>query len=262
MNNSKIEWTDHTFNPWWGCMKVSAGCKNCYAETLDNRLQGGHWGPDSKRRPMSDNYWKQPIKWNAAAVKAGIPAKVFCASMADVFEGRLDTLHSLRRLFDLIEQTPFLIWQLLTKHPENIMQLVPDSWKKKFPGNVWIGTSVENQGAADFRIVHLKAVPANVRFLSMEPLLEDVSLKLAEREWSAHIHWVIAGGESGHGARPMHPDWVRSIRDQCKDAGVSFFFKQWGEWADDGGYQVRVGKKMAGRLLDGKEYSQFPNNKQ
>lgn len=275
MNNSKIEWTDHTFNPWWGCIKVSAGCKNCYAETLDNRWKGGHWGPGSTRRAMSEEYWKQPLKWNAAAEKAGLPAKVFCASMADVFEGYPDTLPHLHRLFTLIENTPHLIWQLLTKRPENIMQLVPDHWKKQFPANVWLGTSVENQEAADERIPHLLEAPASVRFLSCEPLISPVDLHrhfspattydydeygdvIRDWQYEPEIHWVIAGGESGHSARPMHPDWVRSLLDQCQSAEVPFFMKQWGEWADDGGYPVRIGKKLAGRLLDGREWNEFP----
>lgn len=294
MENSKIEWTDHTFNPWHGCMKVSEGCKNCYAETLDNRWKGGHWGPGSPRKPMSEAYWRQPLKWNAAAEKAGGMAKVFCASMADVFEGHSDTLPHLTRLFILIENTPHLIWQLLTKRPQHILTLLPQRWHGEMPENVWIGTSVENQAAADERIPHLLRVPAKVRFLSMEPLLGLVDIKeyiqltaknecfseLSKKrgwgysEWSggfigpgerdeiydpkSGIGWIIVGGESGHGARPMHPDWVEFIRSQCEEAEIPFFFKQWGEWADDGGHLVKVGKKLAGRQLDGKIFNQFP----
>lgn len=301
MESSKIEWTDHTFNPWWGCMKVSTGCKNCYAEKLDNRWKGGHWGPGSARKSMSDEYWRQPLKWNNAAATAGQPAKVFCASMADVFEGHPDTLPHLRRLFRLIEQTPHLIWQLLTKRPENIMDLIPGYWltHNGMPDNLWIGTSVENQEAADQRIPHLLKVPAKVRFLSCEPLLGPIVLRrkaegsseIVQMALMGHldeytrpvergIDWVIAGGESGPGARPMHPDWVRSIRDQCTAAGVPFFFKQWGEYLpycqSDINTQGKIkefkspnnpwkmnkyfktGKKLAGRLLDGKEWDQFP----
>ncbi|WP_346320942.1 phage Gp37/Gp68 family protein [Chitinophaga sp. YIM B06452] len=313
MQNSKIEWTDHTFNPWHGCMKVSEGCKNCYAETLDNRWKGGHWGPGSPRKQMSEAYWRQPLKWNAAAEKAGKMAKVFCASMADVFEGHPDTLPHLKRLFILIENTPHLIWQLLTKRPENILPLIPERWGGRLPDNVWIGTSVENQAAADTRIPHLLQVPARVRFLSMEPLLGPLTLRrqaqssdeiiratLAgaiedySRPVEAGIDWVIVGGESGPHARPMHPDWVRGIRDQCAAAGVAFFFKQWGEWApvdfwgsepgkiwcNERGIAIdsdieprqmqcfgqrvqafkKLGKKTAGRLLDGSEYSEFPSS--
>jgi len=312
MDNSKIEWTDHTFNPWWGCMKVSEGCKHCYAEALDNRWKGSHWGPNGNRKPMSAEYWRKPLKWNDAAAKAGKPAKVFCASMADVFEGHPDTLLHLVRLFTIIHSTSNLIWQLLTKRPENIMRLVPEPWKTSWPSNVWIGTSVENQAAADERIIHLLSVPAPVRFLSCEPILGRVDLWYPKSIWPegpktccsgkdcgcmglpvdppliSGIDWVIAGGESGHHARPMHPDWVRSLRDQCAAADVPFFFKQWGQYIptyhagercyeksrygnsigecwvkwdhrfDDGTGMIKVGKKAAGRLLDGKEYSQFP----
>ena len=269
MENSHIEWTNHTFNPWWGCMKVSEGCKNCYAESLDNRYHHAdpHWGPNSPRKPMSEAYWQQPFKWDAAAKKRLYPAMVFCASMADVFEDHADVVQWRKRLLTLIEHTPNLIWQLLTKRPENILKMVPEHWAVDgCPDNVWIGTSVENQKAADERILHLLRVPAAVRFLSCEPLLGPVDLtefiRLTDNNgsntdeaelrgwgydrWSAGfdgpgthdscydpnsgISWVICGGESGHGARPMHPDWARSLRDQCKAAGVPFFFKQWGEY--------------------------------
>ena len=278
-------------------MKVSAGCKNCYAETLDNRWNGGHWGPGSSRRMMSEKHWQQPIKWNADAEKNGRKAMVFCASMADVFEGHPDTLPHLARLFEMIEKTPFLIWQLLTKRPEKILKLVPDWWLNVgFPSNVWIGTSVENQEAADQRIPHLLNVPAKVRFLSMEPLLgpvyvsgwlypkDYVGMEVSNYEETQHsvlkqeLNWIIVGGESGHGARPMHPNWVRTIRDQCKFDEIPFFFKQWGEWGYgfdcveqtrhiESGLQFfpelnrtfqKVGKKAAGRLLDEKEYNEFP----
>lgn len=311
--NSEISWTDNTFSPWWGCQKVSEGCKNCYAETLDNRYNNTdpHWGPNSPRKPISENYWKQPLKWNSIAEKAGIKTKVFCASMADVFEDNASTviIEGRMRLFDLIEETPNLIWQLLTKRPEKIMVFVPEHWRNGFPDNVWMGTSVENQNTADVRIPHLLKVPANVRFLSCEPLLGEVDLTSDEIirrillykpcfANSKGIDWVIAGGESGHHARPVHPDWIRSLRDQCKEAGVAFFFKQWGEYKP---YQTqpfgegiplnvfgkptkiyrdnyfidlpgnmpaiealknfvsfKVGKKAAGSLLDGAEYKAFP----
>lgn len=242
MENSKIEWTDHTFNPWWGCVKISEGCKFCYAEILDNRYhhENSHWGPGSTRKMQSESYWKQPLKWNEAAEKAGVQAKVFCASMADVFEDHKDVHESRMRLFNMIDKTPWLIWQLLTKRPENIREFTPVWHKLGFPDNVWIGTSVENQKAADERIPHLLEVPAKVRFLSCEPLLgplefSDVTRRsdavrvLGQRSLTG-IHWVIAGGESGPKARPMHPGWVRSLRDQCQAAGVPFFFKQWGEF--------------------------------
>lgn len=283
--NSKIEWTDHTFNPWWGCMKVSEGCKNCYAEALDRRLNGGHWGPGSSRRLMSEKYWDQPLKWNEAANKAGENAKVFCASMADVFEGHPETLPHLARLFDLIIATPYLTWQLLTKRPENIMQLIPEGWREQLPENVWVGTSVESGEVYD-RIEHLVLVPAVVRFLSCEPLLGPITLPIDWADGSAMVEWVIAGGESGPGARPCHPDWIRGLRDQCEATGTPFFFKQWGEllprcqeWGFDPdadwpkssrrefpsphnpaktNYYYKLGKSKSGALLDGYHHREFP----
>ena len=292
MQDSKIEWTDHTFNPWWGCMKVSDGCKNCYAETLDKRWNGGHWGPGSTRKPMSESYWQQPTKWNEAARKAGVHAKVFCASMADVFEDRSDLDDHRTRLFNMIDQTPNLTWLLLTKRPENIIPSTPVWSKLGWPKNVWIGTSVENQKAADERVPHLLKVPAAVRFLSCEPLLGLIKFRwtpyhhqatgetyreylhrkgdegINEYESLRQIHWVIAGGESGHHARPMHPDWARSLRDQCAAAGVPYFFKQNGEYvsvsevAGQGSHYKfpdgTTGKRLAGRTLDGKEHNEYP----
>jgi protein gp37 len=285
MENSNIEWTDHTFNPWWGCMKVSDGCKNCYAETLDNRYNHAdpHWGPNSPRKPMSEAYWKQPYKWDTAAKAAGVKAKVFCASMADVFEDNNQVYGWRIDLFHVIINTPHLIWQVLTKRPENIAQLVPTEWMdRKWPSNLWIGTSVENQKAADERIPHLLKIPASIRFLSCEPLLDHLfitdylgQLKAINDETNNElntvgrgIQWVICGGESGHNARPMHVQWARNLRDQCINDNVPFFFKQWGEYAPDENhipYNVdnlyRVGKKAAGSLLDGLSYKQFPQSK-
>ena len=298
MQNSKIEWTDHTFNPWWGCQRVSPGCEHCYAETLANRYGHAVWGPakTTTRRMMSDNYWKQPIKWNRDAEQAGTRARVFCASMADVFEDHPQLIEPRRRLFNLIFSTPHLDWQLLTKRPENIKPLtrqITDSrgqynvWDHVWPrylSNIWIGTSCEDQKRADERIPHLLNTPARVLFLSCEPLLGPIDLShfanSAGEAYGLHeglIDWIIAGGESGPGARPMHPDWVRSLRDQAKAADVAFLFKQWGEYgppqhATPGGKVslfcaggtartveiVKLGKHAAGRLLDGVEHSEFP----
>jgi protein gp37 len=230
MQNSEISWTDHTFNPWWGCIKVSPGCEHCYAETLAHRYKFNVWGPakTTARRMMSENYWKQPIKWNAAAQSAGTRARVFCASMADVYEDHPQVRDARADLFNLIAKTPHLDWLLLTKRPENIERMGPMAWRLVPPENVWFGTSVENQEQADKRIPELLKVPARVRFLSCEPLLGAVNI------WrdllQGGIHWVIAGGESGHSARPMHPDWARTLRDECDASGVAFHFKQWGEY--------------------------------
>jgi protein gp37 len=253
--NTAISWCDSTWNPWKGCTKKSAGCANCYAETLmDHRYRQVRWGPTGTRVRTSAAYWRQPIKWNAEAQAAGVRRLVFCASLADVFERspnhpQLDLWRA--DLWQLVENTPALTWLLLTKRPENVLDMVPPSWHtgRYWPGNAWIGTSVENQNAADERIPALINIPAPVRFLSCEPLLGPVDLTgitcdsvwidtvyaatdpglgdlVQEEGWP--IDWVIVGGESGPNFRPMHPDWARLLRDQCVAAGVPFFMKQMG----------------------------------
>ena len=282
--NSAIEWTTHTFNPWQGCVKVSEACRNCYAATLAKRF-GVEWGPTARRKFQSESYWQQPLKWNRQAEKTGTRPRVFCASMADVFEwlpshhpdaAQMDAERV--RLWNLIHETPALDWLLLTKRPENAKLIAhEDDW----PENVWLGTTVENQEQAEKRIPELLAVNVRVRFLSCEPLLGPVNLRALSGCtdpdcWNgcmpSGISWVIAGGESGHGARPTHPAWFRSLRDQCQAAGVPFFFKQWGEFVSvsevagdgphhsfpDGATVRRVGKKAAGRTLAGRTWDQFP----
>jgi protein gp37 len=223
-----IAWTNHTFNPWWGCTKVSPGCDHCYAETFDTRVHGigkGHWGKDVARRTFGDAHWAEPLKWNAAAEKAGIPAMVFCASMADwcdadAPEGALPRLHALWRA------TPWLRWQMLTKRPARIRLCLPADWGGGY-SNVWLGTTVEDRKHGLPRIDVLRSIPARVRFLSMEPLLEDPgAMNLSG------ISWVIIGGESGHNARPFSGVWAGNIIAQCRAAGVRPFVKQMGEpWA-------------------------------
>lgn len=255
MQNSKIEWTDHTFNPWWGCQRVSPGCEHCYAETLAHRYNFKVWGPakTTDRRMMSENYWKQPIKWNKAAAQVSGRKRVFCASMADVFEDHPQLIDPRWRLIRLIEDTPNLDWLLLTKRPENIQRLGSAMWwRDGFPSNVWIGTSCEDQRRADERIPHLLNVPANVRFLSCEPLLSEITLPISRLR--TEIHWVIVGGESGPGARPMDLAWARWLRTQCQESGTAFHFKQHGEYRDG----QRLGKHAAGRLLDGREWNELP----
>lgn len=306
MENSTIEWTDHTFNSW---------------------REGSH----GTRVIASEAKWKLPLRWNKQAAKDGQRKRVFCASMADVFEDRPELIEPRYRLFNLIMETPNLDWSLLTKRPENIKPLLQQMpvlkrdnvydhlWPHHFP-NVWLGTSVENQAAADQRIPQLLEIPAALHFLSCEPLLGPVDLspwlyacsvcekpvnpfspqwRMGYEGWEhrcddahpqcghfdANIHnkgidWVIVGGESGAKARPMLPDWARSLRDQCSDANVPYFMKQWGEWLpfSHGGSGEpkqhyidnrngmgqsaasihRVGKKKAGRLLDGREHNDVP----
>lgn len=327
--NSKIEWCDHTFNPWMGCTKVSAGCKNCYAEQLmDKRWSKVQWGPQGTRVRTSADNWAEPLKWNRQAKAQGIRYRVFCASLADVFE-RKENQPELEvwraQLFALMIDTPNLAWLVLTKRPENFMSMISSAGEWWFQNgsplkygkkllqwwnhgesfalpNVWIGTSVENQAQADSRIPALLRIPAKVRFLSMEPLLGPVQIDEYYQEEGGGVYsllidyldWVIVGGESGPHARPMHPDWARSVRDPCVAAGVPFFFKQWGEYApvcddtpmplsaatvndklvlmypdgrvlESGDFITpntvamwRAGKNRAGRLLDGREWNEMP----
>lgn len=354
MAESSIEWTDYTFNPWIGCTKVAPGCANCYAERdFDKRRGHAKWGPSGTRVLTSDANWRKPLAWNRKAEAEGVRLKVFCASLADVFEdwfgAMLDhkgdrlcgpppkrrpfTMSDARdRLWRLIDATPHLDWLLLTKRPENIRRMWPATgtllgrpdgrYRSAEPRNihphrknVWLLTSVATQADAEANVPELLKCRglAPVLGLSCEPLLEAVNLRHAcesdygfsdflgggycstprrgdgkfNREGGS-LDWVIAGGESGPGARVAHPDWFRSLRDQCAAAGVPFHFKQWGEWApqiesaspivvtgspeksrvidqhgddgpwldwESGGYRFawmhRVGKKAAGRLLDG-----------
>jgi len=274
--DSKIEWTHHTFNPWWGCERVSAACKNCYAETWAHRLGLDLWSKGAPRRTMSDDYWRQPLKWNKEAAAAGKRYRVFCASMADVFEDRDDLIASRARLWQLIADTPYLDWLLLTKRPQHVGAFVP--WSTSWPNNVWLGTTVENQRWAQKRIPLLLEQPAKVRFLSCEPLLGPINLLpwLVSLHGAPTVNWVITGGESGHRARPMSPDWVRALRDQCAASRVPFLFKQWGNWVPvagpTNGHAVRqlagpsgaaiqmanTGKKAAGRVLDGQHWDDVP----
>lgn len=260
--NSTIEWTNHTFNPWWGCVKVSEGCAHCYAEIWANRYGFKLWGLRRPRRTFGNEHWREPLRWNKVAAEKKQHARVFCASMADVFESVSSVEGERQKLWALIEQTTMLDWLLLTKRPENMRLLAP--WKKLWPPNVWAMTSVESQKWAEKRIPFLLDVPAQVHGLSVEPLLEPVSLE----PWIERLDWVIVGGESGEKARPMHPSWVRKIRDLCAEYDVAFFFKQWGQWKPKSrrydentsisAIMEKVGKKKAGRKLDGKTWSQFP----
>jgi protein gp37 len=245
--NSKIEWTDYTWNSWMGCTKVSPGCKFCYAETMmDTRWGKVEWGPQGQRVRTSPANWKKPLAWFKRARKAGERRRVFTDSIADLFEHKPDQpeMDDWRAaVWNLVEATAGdadggLDWLMLTKRPENVPSMVPAAWMRaRFPAAVWIGTSVEDQRRADERIPHLLALPAAVRFLSVEPLLEPVDLwearyllpgggKGSAFAWAIGVNWVIVGGESGHGARPMHPKWALDIRDQCAAAEVPFFFKQ------------------------------------
>lgn len=285
--NSKIEWTEHTANLWWGCTKVHAGCDHCYAETLVHRRKPGTeiWGPGTARLEIK-GVWKDLDKQQRDAAKAGTQARVFVGSMMDIFEKPMPTLSenvgtgNLRqRLFKNITdgQYPNLIFLFLTKRPSNIERFIPYDWQDNGPpDNVMFGTSPCDQATFDTLVPQLLKVNGK-RFLSIEPLLGPIKMRWPAVPWStADISWVIVGGESGHQARPMHPEWVRDLREQCRKGGVPFFFKQWGEWSpgplidkptdkmvagqEDGTYCPvwKVGKKEAGRILDGNTYSDFP----
>lgn len=331
--NTNIEWCDHTFNPWEGCQKVGPGCDHCYAETRNARFGGGqapNWGPGAPRRRTGKDTWAKPEKWQKRAAEFmamhGRRQRVFCASLADVFDNQVPDAWR-RDLFALIAATPDLDWLLLTKRIGNAHRMLPPDWVAappgreipRMPANVWIGATITSQEEADRDIRKLLAVPARVRFLSMEPLLGPVNLTDVPGPESGHGHhefspiitinalkradwqkprvdWVIVGGESGPGARPMHPEWARSLRDQCAAAGVPFLFKQWGEWevasianghrdsdmernaahwVDMAGVlhkpsslglnnpyaMIKVGKMAAGRLLDGVEHNGFPGGR-
>ncbi|MBR8351245.1 phage Gp37/Gp68 family protein [Burkholderia cenocepacia] len=345
--NSKIEWTDHTFNPFIGCTKVSPGCDNCYAEQLmDKRMHKVVWGPHGERVRTSAATWRQPLRWNARHAEFfaahGRRQRVFCASLADVFDNAIDPAWR-RDLFELIARTPNLDWLLLTKRIGNARDMLNEvvdelscglnTWDELPWPTVWLGATIVNQAEADRDIEKLLMTPARRRFLSMEPLLGPVDLRAwfdptgvccmqemqscadcpADAPWihgptteyaedgtgfsSPEIDWVIVGGESGHGARPLHPEWPRDLRDQCAAYGVPFLFKQHGEWAPGsgdfgashietaavavdgrvavGGYRVedyprgatsgdgwsmvhRAGKRAAGRHLDGRTHDEFP----
>lgn len=217
--DSKIEWTDHTFNPWWGCTKVSPGCDNCYAEALAHRYKHDVWGFGKPRRAMSQAHWRTPFEWNERARKAGRIDKVFCASMADVFDNEAPE-HFRDALWHVIRGTPHLAWLLLTKRVGNIPKMLPGDWGAGW-ANVWLGISVVNDIEAHRDIIKLTNIPARIRFLSIEPMLGPIY----RDNWRG-LDWIIVGGESGPKARMMNPDWARSIRDQCEAQGVAFFMKQ------------------------------------
>ncbi|MEM6623879.1 MAG: phage Gp37/Gp68 family protein [Pseudomonadota bacterium] len=268
--NSGIEWTHHTFNPWTGCTKLSPACDFCYAEGWAKRSGHVEWGPHGDRRRTKT--WGNPVKWNRQAEAEGVRYRVFCASLADVFDNHKSIQDQWRTdLWRLIATTPHLDWLLLTKRPQNVKKMVPWRWGD-WPDNVWIGSTVEDQKTANQRIWHLAQIPARVRFLSCEPLIGPLDLTCvqhvypeslnaltgeltddahASTSWVLQIDWVITGGESGAKYRPADPDWFRSLRDQCAAAKVPFLFKQW-----EGANQKII--KAKGRELDGVIHDGYP----
>lgn len=276
MENSKIEWTHHTFNPWIGCTKVSPGCLHCYAETLmDTRYGRVKWGKGQPRSRTAAANWRKPKQWNKAAEGAAERPRVFCASLADWLDDEVP-IEWLADLLNLIRHTPNLDWLLLTKRPENWktrMEAVLESMKPQpsptpravsdeesdalnwvaawmrndgvdpIPENVWIGTSAEDQTRWDERMPLLMDIPARVRFVSAEPLVGRI------RMGGLRPDWLIVGGESGPGSRPMEREWVETLCDQC-DERTAFHFKQWGG----------VDKKATGRVLNGLTWDELPSS--
>lgn len=249
--NSGIEWTHHTFNPWIGCTKVSPACDHCYAEAWDNRFNGERWGPHAARTRTKT--WGNPVKWNRIAQEQGTRFRVFCASLADVADNHRSIKPEWRSdLQRLIDETPNLDWLLLTKRPQNFMRFY--EWRNRpIPENIWLGTTVENQQEANRRIPYLLEVPASVHFVSCEPLIGPLDLTrwLRPTVDKFGLNWVITGGESGRHFRHADPDWFRALRDQCADAGVPFLFKQW-----EGKSQKEI--KAKGRELDGVIHDGYP----
>jgi protein gp37 len=224
---TSIQWAHHTFNSWWGCVEAGPECDNCYARAFAHRLGKELWGRDAPRREASENYWREPDRWNHAAEQAGERRRVFAHSMSDVLEDRRD-LDDLRgRLWLTIERTPWLDWLLLTKRPRGFEELTPAHWRKGgWPSNAWAGTTCGTRaGLVRIQTLLDAAAAAPVRFVSMEPLLEAVDLRPFRFR---RLDWVIVGGESGGGARALDLAWARSTVAQCKAAGVPAFVKQLG----------------------------------
>ena len=243
MSQSPIEWTEFTWNPVTGCTKVSQGCKFCYAETLSRRLRAmGARGYENGFTTVTCHPERLSIP-----LKRRAPTLWFVNSMSDLFHPKVP-FHFVERVMETMEATPQHAYQILTKRPEWMAKYFQ---KRKVPPNAWLGVSVENKQQGVPRIAQLREIQgAPVRFLSVEPLLEDVGkLNLSG------IHWVIVGGESGRKARPMRPEWAENVRRQCEERNVPFFFKQWGAWGED---SVKRHKKANGRELNSQEWNEMP----
>lgn len=226
--NSKIQWCDHTFNPWWLCTEVGPGCQNCYAESFAKRYGYG-WGQGVLRRFFGDKHWNEPLKWNEKAKREGKKKKVFCASMADWADNEVGQEHR-DRLFALIKKTDWLIWQLLTKRVGNAKKMLPKDWGDGYE-NVWFGITVINQGEANRDIPKMLQIPARLRWLSIEPQLGPIDFNRVDGiESGAALDWCVYGGESGplDKVRPFDLRWARDGIRQCREAGVAVFYKQGG----------------------------------
>jgi protein gp37 len=244
-----ISWAQSTFNVVWGCTEVPHDpcCTHCYARDFSKRLGKDLWGKDKPRQQMSEHYWNDPIRWNRKAQKEGRRHRVFCSSMADVFEDHPDLIEPRRRLWKVISETPALDWMLLTKRPEKMTEFAPDEWKNGWPSNVWAGTTVGTQEWAQKRCPIITKIPAKIRWLSVEPLFGPMDLT----PWLDQISWVIVGGESGNGARVMKREWVTSLIEQCRKFNVAFFFKQKG---------VVLSRLMGCKAEKGDDPSEWPED--
>ncbi len=275
--NSKIEWTDSTFNPWVGCTKISraarapSACDFCYAEGWAKRSGHVKWGNNPRRR-TTESYWQAPLKWNAAAtefrLKHGHRQRIFCASLADVFDNQVDRVWR-SDLWRLIRECDQLDWQLLTKRPQNISKMLPKDWGQGY-ANVWLGTTAEDAAAYQQRGAHLLAVPAVVHFVSYEPAMGPLgALSITGRV----PDWLIIGGESGVAlsrTRPTHPQWARDAIAECARVGTASFLKQWGRYSNnplvvEQDFTEREAKEIdpvsngkGGGLLDGRLHREFP----
>jgi protein gp37 len=237
-----IAWTDSTFNIAWGCLRVSDACKFCYADTWAKRMGLDLWKPGGERRTFGAKHWNQPLKWQRQAERDGKVHRVFCSSMCDVFEDHPTLAIERVKLWSLIEATPLLTWQLLTKRPENMLEFTPSTWRRAWPRNVWAMTTAENGEELARRVPYLADVPAVVRGLSIEPMLGCAPahqlrcvLPTLKAGWDGEHDaavWVVTGGESGPHARPFDLAGVLAIRDVCAELGATWFHKQHGElWA-------------------------------
>ena len=238
---SKIEWTEQTWNPVTGCTKISPGCKHCYAETMAKRLQamGASGYENGFKMSLLPERLNQPKRRKK-------PTMYFVNSMSDLFQADVP-FEFVEQVMQVIEETPWHTYQILTKRSARMRKYFATH---DVPDNAWLGVSVEDKKYGKPRIPDLQAIRAKTRFLSIEPLLENLGRVSLNR-----IHWVIVGGESGFGARPMKEEWVLSLRDQCEQASVDFFFKQWGAWGKDG---VKRSKKANGRKLQGQTWDMIP----
>jgi len=266
--STKIEWTNKTWNPIIGCTKVSEGCNNCYAEQFAYRLANMEWKDDRRQLNYCNVIDPDTKKWNGKThfvqeaiykpLKWEKPRIIFVCSMGDLFHESVP-VSWIMQIMDIIEDCPQHTFQILTKRPARMLEYFGSNEKTKKSGqkilpNLWLGVTTENQKQAETRIPILLNIPAAKRFISCEPLLSDIDLECFSETgcpWEAieDLDWVIAGGETGSKARPMHPDWIESLRDQCIEAETPFFFKGWGKWGPG---------PLAGRLLDGKEYNEMP----